>query len=290
MSKNAVRCFPEVSKFTRFNMSVNLLFIPLIVLSTIFWGSFVVLGFHWENPCKPSLIGSYLLKECQRNDTFTPGDIFTSARTIVEKIIVFALNITMWNFLSSCGAFIVSVCLIIIPITQQEFLQFAENQLVSLNIYESLGMYRKLHLLNSLYNQVQKHILGVIMICAMLGISISLALLVASLSNSEQEANLIAIIAFVVAIMNSTIILLCFLSEMVAVRTKTENYLMKVKKLELRQTGREKRMWIRRYWRSCATVKIKFGENNFLEKLTPLRCLDFSVNLTVQFLLLSRVK
>ncbi len=74
-------------------------------------------------------------------------------------------------------------------------------------------------------------------------------------------------------------ILLWILGGMVTVGMKTENYLVKVKRLELRQPNKE----------SSSTIKIKLVDN-FVERLNPLRCVDFTVNLMVQVLLISRVK
>jgi len=41
-----------------------------------------------------------------------------------------------------------------------------------------------------------------------------------------------------------------------------------------------------KFYESCSPVRIKLGENNFLEEKTPLRCIDFAMGLTINFLLL----
>jgi len=45
--------------------------------------------------------------------------------------------------------------------------------------------------------------------------------------------------------------------------------------------------WRQRFYVSCSSIKIKLGQMNFLEELTPLNFLNTGVGLTVQMLLLS---
>jgi len=45
--------------------------------------------------------------------------------------------------------------------------------------------------------------------------------------------------------------------------------------------------WLQRFVRSCAPVKVKIGENNFIERETPLKCVDVAFNITLNLLLLS---
>lgn len=53
-------------------------------------------------------------------------------------------------------------------------------------------------------------------------------------------------------------------------------------------TSKVKLKWMRRFVKSCQLIKIRFGSLNFIEELTPLTCLDFANNLTIQLLLLSK--
>lgn len=53
-------------------------------------------------------------------------------------------------------------------------------------------------------------------------------------------------------------------------------------------TKKRQREFARRFLGSCDVIKIKFGGNNFIEELTPLKCLDHGVDIAVQILLLGR--
>lgn len=43
---------------------------------------------------------------------------------------------------------------------------------------------------------------------------------------------------------------------------------------------------LKRFYKSCSYVKVKFGSLNFIERLTPLNCMDTSLALTVNLLLI----
>jgi len=74
---------------------------------------------------------------------------------------------------------------------------------------------------------------------------------------------------------------------MVAVHKTSEKMLVEANRLVgSLEMSRYMKLWVKRFWRSCDEVKIRFGDNNFLDTLTPLRCMDTSMNLTVQVLLL----
>lgn len=43
---------------------------------------------------------------------------------------------------------------------------------------------------------------------------------------------------------------------------------------------------LRKFYKSCSNIKVKFGSLNYIERLTPLKCMAFSLDLTVNLLLL----
>lgn len=290
-SKNIASNTTKLDRFTTFGVKLKLWAIPIILFSGHVFGPILVFGFHWKNQCKSSFVGYFLLEECHKSASVENLDILTITRRWFAKILAFILNICMWNLGGSCAGFMVTVCYIISPIIQQEFIYFMGTQLNDIEtVYSRLSVYRQLQILNTLYNETQKVALGAMMVCGTLGVSISLAFLVSSLNGGHSKANILVFVTYGMSICNCTFALVIVLGGMVAVSLKSEKYLKDVSKLELRQISREKRLWIRRHWRSCAKVKIYFGENNFLENLTPLRCLDWAVNLAVQILLVVDVK
>lgn len=50
------------------------------------------------------------------------------------------------------------------------------------------------------------------------------------------------------------------------------------------------RRWTRKFLKSCGAIKMKFGGNNFVDRLTPLNCISHSLQLSVQILLLTTNK
>ncbi len=104
------------------------------------------------------------------------------------------------------------------------------------------------------------------------------------------ETNSLMIASFGVMAVNGFFAILVSLGGLVSVFIKSKEIKKGSKMLEISYNCRKERKWARRYWKSCNVIKIKFGESNFLEELTPLKSLHFSLDLTVQFLLLSAHK
>lgn len=46
--------------------------------------------------------------------------------------------------------------------------------------------------------------------------------------------------------------------------------------------------WKQRFYKSCNVIKIRFASINFVDRLTPLTCVDFANGLTLQWLLLGK--
>ncbi len=265
--------------------------IPILLFSMNTFGPFMVFGFHWNTPCKSSLVGYFLLEECYDLFTVKHLDILILLRRYFVKIVTYIVNVFMWNLGASCTGFMLAVVYIVCPIVHQKFIQFLQVGLNDIqNIFSDLRVYRQVQILNILYNHIQKNSLGVEIICAILGISTSLSFMVANLNGDHDESNVLVLTTYCLAISNSLFALVLVVGRMVTVSLKNERYLNNVSKLEYGRVSRKERLWIKQFWRSCAKTKIQFGENNFLERLAPLRCLDYAVNLAVQFLLVSRAK
>ncbi len=280
---------PKLSDFATNKARLILLAAPILLFSGNVFGPILVFGFHWKNPCKSSLVGYFILEECYVANIETLG-IITVIRRGLAKTAAFIVNSCIWNLGGSSGGFLVTVCYIISPIVQQEIIQLMRKALNDdQNMHNDLCMYRQLQILNTLCNNTQKVALGAMIVCGTLWTSISLAFLVSSLKGGQQKTNGFVYATFGLSISNCTIALVVVLGGLLSVSLKSEKYLKDISKLELTQKSREKRLWIRLYSRSCSKVKIQFGDNNFLESLTPLRCLDWAANIAVQILLVSGV-
>lgn len=71
----------------------SLLYIPSMFFLASVFGPFYVLGIHWNSPCKPSLIGYFLLEECIRSKEAVELIGLTVIWNTVLKIIVYIGNI-----------------------------------------------------------------------------------------------------------------------------------------------------------------------------------------------------
>lgn len=46
--------------------------------------------------------------------------------------------------------------------------------------------------------------------------------------------------------------------------------------------------WKQRFYTSCSSIKIRFASINFVDRLTPLACVDYANGLTLQWLRLGK--
>ncbi len=150
------------------------------------------------------------------------------------------------------------------------------------NIYQDALVYRQLQILNTLSNSLQQSVVGLLIFIVTLALSMNLSLLIGLISETEEDTSIIMWALFGAIAVDSAAVLLVLLGGMVAVHKTSRDKLQDAKNLTISSR------WSNKYWRSCSLLKAKFGDNNFLEKLTPLRCFDMGIQLSVQFLLLSR--
>lgn len=75
-----------------------LLFVRLILPTPFVVPIVCVYFLHWMNPCKASLLGYWLLRECLENEKNEQPHSFTKIVDTILKIILFLLNHLMWAF------------------------------------------------------------------------------------------------------------------------------------------------------------------------------------------------
>lgn len=120
---------------------------------------------------------------------------------------------------------------------------------------------------------------------SIMDIAIPLSWLVNMSTMAEKEANIMMIIAMLIGFCDGVALIIVLTGGMLLVSTKSSQVFRVEKVSDAQSFMTKENRWVVRFWRSCRIVKIKFGDNNFLESLTPLRCLDFAVGITVQILL-----
>lgn len=262
---------------------MNLLFVPSILVCSAVFGPCFILGFHWTNPCKPTLIGYFLMEQCYESVKYEIRSIQFLFNFVV-KLLVFVSNIWVWCFGVNGASFIFITVHIVAPVITHDCIELFWKRLKTSNdIYNDARLYRQLQIFNVLYNFVQERCLDAFIFSTMFLISICFSLLV----SYHNKINIAMLVTFLNVLVNSTVAVVLFLGCMLSAPIESKEKLAYIRRLDLTHTSTAVRKWTRRFWRSCGPIKIKFGGNNFLEKLTPLRCLDYAINLTVQFLLLS---
>ncbi len=269
---------------------LNLLLIPGILFTSVVLAPCHVLGIHWWNPCKPSLTGYFLLEECHQNLKVRMNvEIVQKIITNGVKATVFIVDLWVWWFGVHGTAFsFIAVHIIGTMLTRENILLFRERLQRSNNIYRDAIIYRQIQLFSILCNCVQRKCLGVLIGSLTLVVSMNFSLLVGFANSNDESMNVIMLAIFLIMTIEGTVALLVILAGMVAVYKESKMTLVGMKKLEYKIYARGCRIWLRKYRASCGKIKIMFGCCNFLEELTPLRCLDLALNLTLQFLLLSR--
>lgn len=158
--------------------SFNLVLVPMLMFSiTIFIPCFVF-GLHWINPCKPSLLGYFLLDEC-RGIRYLYSGYFFELRKVLLKISVYIVNLWMWYFGAFCICFVTSAISLICPVIASTSIKALWYQLHrTRDIAGNYRMYREIHLLNSVYNEIQKELLGVLILGAIFCATTNLTLLI----------------------------------------------------------------------------------------------------------------
>ncbi len=269
--------------------SLNLLLVPTILLTILLFAPLYVVGFHWQNPCKLSLMFYFVLNECSDNQIF-PQSSFETIFQALLKSFLFLGNIWVLAFGLHGFYFVCLTGFVISPMTILEYIQQfrTQSQAFMQNIYKQALVYRQFQVLNKMSNFLQQTCLQLFMTSAMIAVSMNLGLLVASFNGSLEEANVFLMGSFLMVTVNGTICILVVFGGMAAVYAESKHLIADEKRLELTFKSRMNKRWCRMYWRSCSTIQFKFGNSNFLEEHTPLKCFDCVLNLTVQTLILSR--
>lgn len=205
------------------------------------------------------------------------------------KIVIFIGNIGIWDIGIHAASFVVITGHIISPVIVRECIRKIQKRLqLSHNICKESAVYRQLQVFNSISNAVQQSCLGLSIVVMILCTSMAFGLLIASSVTGATQQVLVA--AFLILTVDGTIGILVALGGLVRVHSESKNLITVVKRLDYTYMSQVDRRWVKRFWQSCDRLRIKFGDSNFLEDLTPLRCYDCVLDYTVQILLLSVVK
>ncbi len=270
---------------------LNLMVVPMLLITCVIFPPIYVLGVHWKYPCKPSLVGHFMLLECYQWQIYGILGTMLSIIGSITKLIIVLVNMWIWSFaVHGCTFIFSTVHIISTMMLHENVVHFWERYKNTRDIYKDAILYRQLQILNILYNKVQQTFLGVFMLGVTLTLALNLSLLIGMIKGYYKESNLFMISINLIITIDAAAALLVIIGGMVSVYAESKRKLDNVKRLGSNFTSRFCRRWLRRYWRSCTILKTKFGDNNFLEESTPLTCLNLSFDVAVQFLLLARSK
>lgn len=90
------------------------------------------------------------------------------------------------------------------------------------------------------------------------------------------------------ACVDAALVLICGLHGLADVHEKSKkiNHAHRLNMPALK--SRTERKWTEQFIKSCGAIKLKFGGNNFVEKLTPINCISHAFQIAVQIMLLVR--
>lgn len=265
-------------------------------LNKLFAQTFVLTGLtfpiavsvlHWLDPLRATLPGYFLLKSSNKNQS--ESDLLLNA---LLKPAIFIFNHWIWQFGVNASVFVnsglTSLATMAIQKHTEIYWQVYKSQQLSLS--QKMLAYRKIQVLVGLANVISQEVALTSLIVAGVG---TMSAGVAMLIKISWLENPVLVFIFASCMANGTLIISVCLSGMVSVYTESENLLCsKIKRKIIEDMGKCKRdeFWEKRFWKSVPVTKIKFGAANFIEQLTPLNTLNFSINLIVQILLLGGQK
>lgn len=269
-------------------------------LSCCFFSVVFVYGFHWLAPCKPSLFGYFLLKECKYSRTAIM--IKNSILYNLFKFLLFAVSVWMFTFSAFATTFAMGNIQILCNLTIKHFLQRYWSLVKSGRLLEPgiALMYRNIQILAKIGNEIQQRSFMMAMVLvAMAFLAGCTPLLIITPFHSD---NLMALGTFGVLIFHGYLVVVVFLGGMASIYRKSNevrrhfyselHVLGGGEKTSMEILGRSKTnhrpfKWKRCFLQSCPLIKIRFGSLYFVDELTPLNIVNLSNDLSVQVLLMT---
>ncbi len=146
-------------------------------------------------------------------------------------------------------------------------------------IYKRAKLFRHIHLLNVLLNGIQK---GPPILVFVFAFTVAQALAFSSLVgnlNSDYKVLATLLLVTVQCFMGILIIM----GQMGVVYQKSNTW---IRIMQRKNNAIRDRKWEKRFYKSCSTLKIMISGRSFVDKLTPLNCLQYSMTSAASLLLL----
>lgn len=152
---------------------------------------------------------------------------------------------------------------------------------------EMSTQFRTLQVLATLMNEIQKDMMiPCITLCAIPAVSISMVMVVRTPPTNGQILESVTVFF---GLFEVVFILLVIFGAMAQVIKQSETTFQELKRhlSECKNQTRLEVHWKRKFYRSCNNIKVKLGSINFIDRLTPLNCVNMANDFTVQLLLCS---
>lgn len=235
-------------------------------------------GLHWFNPYKPTLIGYWALK------------VDWSFRGFVTKIGILIFNYWFWTVgvLSAvaCAGCVQMLSTILLRDCIHTFWNM--EMIGNIPFLKKAETYRQVQLLGCLQNEVQSgSLLTILMVGLIMIVPLNLVVIICEPWAPENLGILLLCGYLTFCSIICTIFILGGLAGL------WSDSRVKFERLDRTNVSRHVRLrrkewkFQQKFWKSCRNlIKVKFGVNNYVEEETPLNCLNCSLSLAVQLLLL----
>jgi len=240
---------------------------------------------HWLTPCQPSLVGYWLLVECIEGPAIATN-LFNMVWSNLWKLLIFMLNHIYWAPMVYLTVFTLIIPIILCCLTICNFLatfldRFSQPR--SPSVYENAKVYRFIQILAVLFNSIFRQLLLILITGSIFVASVCLA---ACVKLNWNFSNVFSLIMSLSLGVDTTAVLIVVLGGMVTSYLQSKLTFQNLRLISLSKFSKRESKHFQLFLKSCPHIKIRFGSTNFLEPLTPLNCVAFVINLTVQMLLL----
>lgn len=286
-----IKKFPRARCQKRITLieGLNMFLASGMYLSGIIGTAGLVYALHWNNPCKASLLGYWLLPEC------SGLDVESTLIANLTKIFVLLGNHFIMCFGSLAITFVVGVlqCLgtmILVDCPKIFWMQMRQENEPRM-LQNACIFYRQIQLLGNLNNLIQQRIMTTSMLInGIVCHAFCLTGAILTTKNYVGKQSTISLTFFLTIAIDCLLMIIVMFGGLSNVfkESKISSYKMKQLSCDWKDKGvsRITQSWQIRFFWSCSPVKVKFGSTNFVEELTPLNAINFSLGLVVQLLLL----
>lgn len=210
---------------------------------------------------------------------------------IILKVIVCLINQWAWAVRSYVCGYVIVGPQIMCGITLYEFLHIFHALMISevldADLRKTGHFYRTLQVLSTLRNEVQQGAFMVAIICGR--VFTQAGSLAGFILVPWTNENLFWVTTYGVSGFYETVAVLVILGEMAEGFEKSKWMIKNRVNEHFTSRSQRSRKWATRFYQSCTPLKCKFGELNFVERLTPLNCLNLGNEIALNVLLLSRI-